>query len=931
MEEKSNYEHDKNYVGDHDLDYIISYLGEEKNQENVNSNNKKKKKSQPFVNKKEEKRKEKREDDSYNKDDHKKEDSGGGGKGAENISTSNKNDVLAKEIKINGIVTENRNISSTSNNNIDASAGAKSSNCDTNHRKNTKLTPPPVDAPKASCSNGAPNTASKKVEEKSKKSKKGKTNQTMRESSSVEDLVSKCKMSEQISVRNKQHAVDDGEVNKKRSDNNANSNNKSSAPRRNNVDDSSSSHTVTKNKKIEQKDATASKPNNSATTVNNSNLNRSKRLSSSNTDLGNVASRGSDFGRDFYEAGDPYSSTTPSTENLLSSEDFELVTTRRKNKKKHQQIQFQETSPVGAASLPPSSAPSQAPSKARYNEENVARDGYRDNKISALSSRYNTNSSSKPSNINSRENSFTCSTNSGNANIASCDNSSSTKKQAINFDEAPRTIHDGEFMARLSSSKGNSVGGPSDPNTTNSAPNSDCYDSDGEGSVKSMPSQTTTSKPTVKKPPPSSDTTPQASYANIAKMAHVVNRKRVRHITQQEGYYQASLEQPPAYEGTVSGTARVGRQNNINMPSTDNSAVSANLQSSVEKDPLKPASHPRHAKTRSIPDNLLIDNFPPLSCNNYRQTSLDRDLGNLPGSAADNKKSVELVPFNSEVNYTKDDKESSPTGNIAGNINDVRLRSPPARKTVAKPSVKESTPEPKSNLESKSVQTLPNYSDVSPISHNVTSPSNNSVASPEFMARTLLTNSSKPSQVRSEERKSFSEDSRTNLKGASTVIPIQSKEHSDPLSPPNNNKKLPTKTSNVKPPKGSKDKKKHQHDPVIFVNQSIPADMKDISFMSPSTLEIGEEDSSTLSISDPNANSVVVRPHSDASGNPSSGRISVEISRPLDAMQLSYHPPLSDEPKWLFEECQKMIRKREYSRNIFHFLLILCSHKIYSY
>ncbi|XP_037772827.1 uncharacterized protein LOC119568399 [Penaeus monodon] len=65
---------------------------------------------------------------------------------------------------------------------------------------------------------------------------------------------------------------------------------------------------------------------------------------------------------------------------------------------------------------------------------------------------------------------------------------------------------------------------------TTSAPHSEDSESDGDDSVHSMPVPSITPRPDVRKPPPSSDSTPQASYANIAKLAASANRTQMKRV-----------------------------------------------------------------------------------------------------------------------------------------------------------------------------------------------------------------------------------------------------------------------------------------------------------------------------------------------------------------------------------------------------------------
>ncbi|KAK4321444.1 hypothetical protein Pmani_007747 [Petrolisthes manimaculis] len=98
----------------------------------------------------------------------------------------------------------------------------------------------------------------------------------------------------------------------------------------------------------------------------------------------------------------------------------------------------------------------------------------------------------------------------------------------INFSECPRTPHEGSFLARWSQM---GVGERYGAQATTSAPHSEDSNSDGDDSVHSMPVPSITPRPDVRKPPPSSDSTPQASYANIAKLAASANRAQMKRMS----------------------------------------------------------------------------------------------------------------------------------------------------------------------------------------------------------------------------------------------------------------------------------------------------------------------------------------------------------------------------------------------------------------
>uniref|UniRef100_A0A6A7FNZ4 Mucin-19-like n=2 Tax=Hirondellea gigas TaxID=1518452 RepID=A0A6A7FNZ4_9CRUS len=522
------------------------------------------------------------------KDDHKKEDSGGGGtltfsssekkkKKEERKSSGNssknedvvKKEVIEKELKKNGIVSSSNNTSSSSSNSIvsgnttkggnnstnaspsaaslgdetskskDYSFGVKTSpiSCDNtstnitnttnsrsvktnvdHHHTNNKA----VSSPSSGVSEGhsskstlkktddkKPPVASSASSASTKRGKKNsKNNQGIRESSSVEDLVSMCRMTDQINVKSEKTTVDDAEVNKKsrkvtprRSDavNKENNNNSVKDKSRRAVDD------------IKVKSSTSGNTNKS-NLCGSSNSRKDRRLSSSNSNLSSSGTgKGSEFVRDFYEAGDAFETASPS-KNVASQpgEEFEVVS-RRKNKNKK--------ASHGASS-------SMTSNKSRWSDESGVRDGYREysNNSSNFSNKTNNSKNNSASRFNSNTNNNVTKT-SNNNNTAVATSNTGKRKPPMKFEEAPRTPHDVVFMARLAA---NNV---SDRNTATSAPNSDCSDSDGDDSVHSMPTPSTTPRPDIRKAASSSDTTPQASYANIARLAGTANKNQVKRMT----------------------------------------------------------------------------------------------------------------------------------------------------------------------------------------------------------------------------------------------------------------------------------------------------------------------------------------------------------------------------------------------------------------
>ena len=206
------------------------------------------------------------------------------------------------------------------------------------------------------------------------------------------------------------------------------------------------------------------------------------------------------FGREFYEAGDPYVSTNPNDASSSANE-FEVVSRRKNRDRKKVSSQSNNNNSVGNHRM-------------RWGEETAAREGYREHQSSNNSNRsFNNAPVCNKNNVRSTNQAI----------VKSSSNIPSKKKSPINFEEAPRTPHDSDFMARLSA---NNVG---DRNTATSAPNSDCSDSDGDDSVHSMPPPSTTPRPHIVHQPKSIDSAAsQTSYANIARLAGTANKSQVR-------------------------------------------------------------------------------------------------------------------------------------------------------------------------------------------------------------------------------------------------------------------------------------------------------------------------------------------------------------------------------------------------------------------
>ncbi|KAF2352357.1 hypothetical protein FHG87_016886 [Trinorchestia longiramus] len=730
------------YKGDQDIGSILLYLGEESVDVSAGDSKKKKKKQDAAPNKKEDKKESGKKGTSAEtaskkadegKDDHKKEDSGGGGvtnekrkKHKEDRKNSTpiteedelgvkkmKKEVIEKELKKNGIITPSSldssvgtvgsggdcNKSSLDGNSLDCDntssvrtnvESSKTLTSVSDKESKTSVRKHPDDKAGSETSN---RSSSKKNDDRkqnasvanseapvSKRSKKsGKENQGIRASSSVEDLVSKCRMSEQMSQGSKQTTVDDEAMMKERQRKNSRRNaaenglpattSSSSTTNTNTTTTFRDSNTKDKHRRtvddIRVKSASgASKSSGGSSSLSNSKK-LSKRLSSSNSNL-NSSAKSSEFGRDFYEAGDPYIESLPLKDSAVSdtNDEFELVT-RRKNRNK----KFSPTSGNGSLIL--------GTGKLRYAEENFSRDGYRDPAHQKnTSGRIHHSSGSSSSNSQTK----TIGGGSSHANPSSYPPHSTDtypskgtcggKKPPINFDEAPRTPHDSNFMARLSA---NNSG---DRNTATSAPNSDCSDSDGDDSVHSMPTPSTTPRPEVRKPPSSSGATPQTSYANIARLAGTANRNQVKRMTSApqprrtaaaaststtdtssnstSGGYSAaacatsdqSLLTTNAWPclSSVGGTAATVANSGAatSAPAIPSILWWASGSSNRQGDPqyVAPAfgSPPRLTSAAiaahdAKPQNILRDNFPPLKspsypCTfNHRQASNDSDTG----------------------------------------------------------------------------------------------------------------------------------------------------------------------------------------------------------------------------------------------------------------------------------------------------------------
>ena len=897
-----NYQKEPDYVGNQDLDTILQYIGEDPASASVTTNKKKKKQA---ASKKEDKKKDDscaRKDDKKNsdmlkneeecKDDHKKEDSGGGGSSnsVENKKKKDKSDTrvekkLSEETKKDIIDKDSKkSTSSESNSVLSNNLGInKNSICDTrNNFKAEVSSKTSGSTKKGSSSNSGSNnsgtgknsiavnnnaasttSASVATSKKSKKSKRG-----MMESSSVEDLVSKCKLSEQINVDTKQTTVDDDEVNKSRKKDNQRRNTEGSAVSVNNKDGSKNSK-----KSVENDNKTKSGTISSKTNLNS--INKNKTLSTSNSNISNVdtaVKQKSDFVRDFYKAGDPdMSSPTKS-----SVQEFELVS-RRKNKKK----------PV---------ANTAGASKSRWNEETVARDGYRENasgtnKIANRNTRFNaaSNKSSIATNIN---------TNSNN-NVNSGKNVATSNKRKINFDEAPRTPHDGVFMQRLS-------GNVSERNIATSAPNSDSSDSDGGDSVHSMPTPSTTRRPSSvhssvasnhRRPASSENNTPQASYANIARLASTANRTQVKKMMSSGSSAATTATSDQSLVASWASSSNSAGASVANV--AHNSAVMEKSVDTVSSggassNHAPPPPHPQPSET-----TYLNEEFPPLPPL-HRQSSVDRDAI-VPSneqqlcavsSSGPNKATKPFstdassdVRILSRVNSSPD-KDSSPimntythaTNNSSIN-NDSNTKTPTIHKKSPRSSngnmasVKENKPEALTSVSNKETRsnvsrTSPNTSTINGLAGSVTYRTDKSIINTlsssnkgDILSQNNNNRILQQVSANIENNKIASDNSKTKeivtkqISPKSKQAPNVLKRNSSVGNTNNRTKEIRKKHSPQQQQHSHHPQQQQQHDPVVFASRvSFSSKLQELSFMCDSS-----EDLASNSVISCNNNNITLR------------------------------------------------------------------------
>ncbi|XP_068231039.1 dentin sialophosphoprotein-like isoform X2 [Palaemon carinicauda] len=307
-------------------------------------------------------------------------------------------------------------------------------------------------------------TNNKKNKSESGKSKKKGGN--LRESSSVEDLVSKSKQSDNVRDIRKQVTVDDGDMGL------------------------GVLHTYHTSKKVDQ--------------LNNFIVDGKYLKETDPVDVQNDNESGinptSEFVADFYSVGDSFLTADLSQAPSSPSGDFEIVSSKKRNKKYRSGSQTASQSSKSGGSDRWSAGSN---SGSVYSEDNFRGHRFCPNKLS------------------------------GRCNAG-------FEKPQINFTEGPRTVHENTFLARWSQYGVGERHGGDRYGATTSAPHSEDSESDGDDSVHSMPAPSITPRPDVRKPPPSSGSTPQASYANIAKLAASANHAQMKRMSANSGSQSAT-------------------------------------------------------------------------------------------------------------------------------------------------------------------------------------------------------------------------------------------------------------------------------------------------------------------------------------------------------------------------------------------------------
>ncbi|KAG0724456.1 hypothetical protein GWK47_005116 [Chionoecetes opilio] len=263
---------------------------------------------------------------------------------------------------------------------------------------------------------------------------------TLRESSSMEDLVSKSKQSDNVRDIRKQVTVDDGNM------------------------ALSTLNTYHCNTKDKFDHILANRP-----------FKKEKKVVSDDNELDHTKS---DFVADFYSAGDSFlHADPPVTPSSPAGGDFEVVSSKKKGKRSKFGYQNSRGFECDRFS-----------GNGNFSGGVYGDDGFRGSRFGHGKPGYYYNGG--------------------------------FERPHINFMEVPRTAHESTFLAQWSHlGVGDRYGAERYTGTTTSAPHSEDSGSDGDDSVHSMPVPSITPRPDVRKPPPSSDSTPQTSYANIAKLA----------------------------------------------------------------------------------------------------------------------------------------------------------------------------------------------------------------------------------------------------------------------------------------------------------------------------------------------------------------------------------------------------------------------------
>lgn len=425
----------------------------------------------------------------------------------------------------------------TSEESVDKVNKSEDGKCKFDEENNTSL----IDLAKENVKKNKEKEEEKKSNRKSKnESKKNKKSSgTLRESSSMEDLVSKSKQSDNVRDIRKQVTVDDGNM------------------------ALSSLNTYHSNKKDKFDILLTNRP-----------FVKENELVSIENEV-EIDHAKSDFVADFYSVGDSFLATDiPLSPASPSGGDFEVVSSKKKGKRSRNGFQNSKSLEYDRFS-----------GNVNFHGSVNSEEGYRGPRFGNVKSGHHYNGS--------------------------------FERPHINFVEVPRTSHESTLIAHWSHlGVGDRYGAERYAVTTTSAPHSEDSGSDGDDSVRSMPNPSITPRPDVRKPPPSSDSTPQTSYANIAKLAASANRAQMKRMTT------TSVQTGTTTLKELEGEPLL----NENMEASDTRLPSVN---------------------ESCPANILDDNFPSLaeslgcvSCpsamslvktNEPRTNPLSENSGSQPG------------------------------------------------------------------------------------------------------------------------------------------------------------------------------------------------------------------------------------------------------------------------------------------------------------